>query len=182
VSFIIIGVLVLGVIMPFRSIERMSFTFLGIFLIPWNMAYLVNIRDIANIGIYLTYMLFITVWLCDTAAYAVGKFFGKHKLSPAISPKKTWEGAIAGLITAILVSVWLKSLFKLDITVFQAAMLGVSVGIAGQISDLVESILKRGSGVKDSSSLLPGHGGVLDRFDSYILLAPVYYYTFLFLR
>jgi len=182
ISFIVMGVLVLEVITPSRSVERMAFTLLGIFLIAWNMSYMVNIRNISGIGMHLTYMLFITVWSCDTGAYFVGKLLGRHKLSPNISPKKTWEGAIAGFITAILVSMWLKKLFEIDITYHQAAMLGVAVGIAGQISDLAESVIKRSCNVKDSSSLLPGHGGILDRFDSYILLAPVYYYTFLFLK
>jgi phosphatidate cytidylyltransferase len=181
ISFIILGVLAIEVITPHRSIERMAFTLLGVFLIPWNLSYLINIRDISTIGLKLTFILFITVWMCDTGAYFIGKMLGKHKLSPSVSPKKTWEGAIAGLITAIIVSVWLKHLFKLDITNYTAAVLGIVVGTAGQIADLAESIIKRSSNVKDSSNLLPGHGGVLDRFDSYILLAPIYYYTFLFL-
>lgn len=180
ISFTILGVLTLEVITPHRSIERMAFTFLGVFLIPWNLSYLINLRDISGAGMHLTYTLFITVWTCDTGAYLAGKLLGRHKISPQVSPKKTWEGAIAGLLTAVLVSLWLKSLFKLDITVKHAAILGLVVALAGQISDLAESVIKRSSNVKDSSNLLPGHGGVLDRFDSFLLLAPIYYYTYLF--
>jgi phosphatidate cytidylyltransferase len=180
ISLTILGVLTIEVITPRRSIERMAFTFLGVFLIPWNLSYLVNLRDISVSGMQLTYMLFITVWTADTGAYFAGKLFGRHKLTPEVSPQKTWEGAIAGLLTAILVSIWLKSLFKVDITTKHAAVLGVVVTIAGQISDLAESIIKRSSKVKDSSNLLPGHGGVLDRFDSFLLLAPIYYYAYVF--
>lgn len=182
ISFIILGVLTIEVITPHRSIERMAFTFLGVFLIPWNLAYLINLRDIEGTGLNLTYMLFITVWSADTGAYFIGKLLGRHKLNPEVSPKKTWEGAIAGFMTAIVISVWLKNLFKLDITTYHAAVLGIVAGTAGQIADLAESIIKRSSNVKDSSNLLPGHGGILDRFDSYLLLAPIYYYAYLFLR
>jgi phosphatidate cytidylyltransferase len=171
------GVMFWEVITPNRSLERPAFTFFGIFFIPWTLAYLVNIREIHKFGEFLTYMLFITVWISDSAAYFVGKKIGERKLAKDVSPKKTWEGAFAGLVSAVIVAVILKNLlFPYNMSLTSAIVLGIVIAVMGQISDLAESLIKRSVGVKDSSNLLPGHGGVLDRFDSYLLLAPVFYY------
>ncbi|MDD2772599.1 MAG: phosphatidate cytidylyltransferase, partial [Elusimicrobiales bacterium] len=181
INAVILGVVLWEVFSPGRSLERLAFTFFGVFFIPWSLAHLVNIRDIRPNGEYLTYMLFITVWCADTAAYFAGKTWGRHKLAEEISPKKTWEGALAGFVCAIVLSLVIRGLLMPDMmSVPLALALGALAGTVGQLSDLAESIIKRSVGVKDSSSLLPGHGGVLDRFDSYLLLAPVYYYTALF--
>ena len=178
INITILGVVLWEVFSKNRSLERLSFTFFGVFFIPWTLAHLINLRDIKPNGEYLTYMLFITVWCSDTAAYFVGKNFGKHKLAEEISPKKTWEGAIAGFVASLIISAIVRNLLMHDtMTLSLALLLGAVAGTVGQLSDLAESIIKRSVGVKDSSSLLPGHGGVLDRFDSYLLLAPVYYYT-----
>jgi len=111
-----------------------------------------------------------TLWIGDTAAYGFGKAFGRHRPFPQISPKKTVEGFTAGFLGAILFSLiwWSFDLARLDI----ALAVGIAAGTIGQIGDLFESKLKRDAGVKDSGTFLPGHGGALDRFDSFIVTAP----------
>jgi phosphatidate cytidylyltransferase len=116
-----------------------------------------------------------TVWICDTAAYHVGKAIGRHKLFPRVSPKKSVEGAVAGFIAAIGAALAAKFLLLGWLGTGQAVTLGVIVGVAGQAGDLFESLLKRDAEVKDSSGFLPGHGGVLDRFDSLLIVSPVAY-------
>lgn len=119
-------------------------------------------------------------WATDTGAYAFGRMLGKHKLIPAVSPAKTIEGAIGGLLVAI-VGAWLYSHFllrpfaQLGLSPTGLVIFGISIGIVGQLGDLAESLLKRDAGVKDSSKLLPGHGGILDRFDSLLFVLPVAY-------
>jgi len=126
-------------------------------------------------GAWLIYMIFIAIWACDTAAYGFGSWLGKHKLFPRISPNKTWEGAIAGLLTGIATTVSIQILFIPQLRLLDAFIIGIIVGVGGQLGDLVESMFKRDAGVKDSSALLPGHGGVLDRFDSPMIAAPLVY-------
>ena len=111
----------------------------------------------------------------DTGAFYFGKLFGKHKLYPSISPNKTWEGALGGLLSSLIVS-----LFFLRATAFQAiepaiVILVVCLSVAGQLGDLAESMLKRNHGTKDSGSILPGHGGILDRIDGILFSIPVLY-------
>lgn len=181
ISTVLVGVLVCEVLTPKRSWERVCNTFMGVFLIPWALAHLINIRDIANYGEYLTLFMMITVWVSDTGAYFSGRFLGKHKLNKEVSPKKTWEGAIGGTLLAVGGAIVMRNLFLSTLLTMQTAIwLGLLVAVVGQISDLAESVIKRSTGVKDSSNLLPGHGGFLDRFDSYLLLAPVFYYVVLY--
>lgn len=126
-------------------------------------------------GGYIIISVMITIWVCDSAAYFLGTAFGKHKLYPRVSPNKSWEGAAAGFIFAIISAVALKT-FLLDFLSWQSVIaMGVIVGIFGQIGDLAESLIKRDSGVKDSSSIIPGHGGMFDRFDSLLFTAPILY-------
>ena len=119
----------------------------------------------------------------DTGAYFVGKKFGKHKLAKNISPKKTIEGAIAGVVTGISVSVLCKFIFMEDIiSVREAIIFAIVISIIGQFSDLAESLFKRDCNIKDSGNIIPGHGGMLDRFDSYLFAAPVFYYAIILLH
>lgn len=121
---------------------------------------------------WLVALLFAVVWLGDTAAYYVGSKLGRHKLAPVISPKKSWEGSAAGFAASILAAAvwsWWR-LGRIDLELLAAAALTAA---AAQIGDLVESMIKRGSGVKDSGSVLPGHGGILDRIDAMLFAAPV---------
>jgi phosphatidate cytidylyltransferase len=114
-----------------------------------------------------------SIWACDTAAYFAGKSLGRRKLLPRVSPNKTWEGAIAGFLAAVGAFFLIGSLTLPYLDVVSTAVCGVMIGTLGQVGDLVESLLKRDAGVKDSSALIPGHGGVLDRFDSLLFVSPV---------
>ena len=116
-----------------------------------------------------------SIWICDSAAYFVGKATGKHKMSRIVSPNKTWEGGIAGFIFAVAAAVGAKYLAMPDLSLKIAAATGVIVGLFGQAGDFVESMFKRDAGVKDSSNLIPGHGGIFDRFDSLLFSAPLIY-------
>lgn len=121
------------------------------------------------------------MWGCDTAAYFVGKAIGKHPMAPQISPKKTWEGAIGGtLFTILWVSFWAKPVFGFGLS--KAILLGFVLAVAGQVGDLLISTLKRWTATKDSSQIFPGHGGVLDRGDSFIMAAPVVVLLFEFIH
>ena len=119
-------------------------------------------------------------WATDTGAYAFGRLFGRRKLIPSVSPAKTVEGAVGGLLVAVL-GTWLYVTFlmqpfaQLSVLPLGMILFGLSVGVVGQVGDLVESLLKRDAGVKDSGRLLPGHGGILDRFDSLLFVLPVAY-------
>lgn len=132
---------------------------------------------INDIGFNLVLALFLGVWLSDTAAYFFGKAFGKHKLIERISPKKTWEGAIAGFSTSLFTMFLLKQIGFLDSSYsnIDISVFAIFTGIGGQFGDLFESMIKRDAGVKDSGSILPGHGGMLDRFDGVIFAAPLMY-------
>ena len=126
-------------------------------------------------GGYTVVTIYAMIWICDSAAYYVGRAIGKHKLFPRVSPNKSWEGAIAGFIFAVLTAIGAKFLFLHFLHLHEAIILGIIVGLFGQLGDLFESLLKRDAGVKDSSHLIPGHGGVLDRFDSLLFVAPIVY-------
>jgi len=130
-------------------------------------------------GAWLLVSILVSIWICDSAAYFIGKAIGKRKLFERISPKKTWEGAMAGLVFAII-SFWGASELMLrDFPFVSAIVIGLIVGIVGQLGDLCESQIKRDAGVKDSSDLLPGHGGILDRLDSILFVMPtVFIYLF----
>ncbi len=124
-------------------------------------------------GGYTVLAVFASIWICDSAAYFAGRAFGRHKLFPRVSPNKSWEGAVAGFIGAVLTFMAARALALPYLTVVNAVVCGLIVGVFGQLGDLVESLLKRDAGVKDSSSMIPGHGGVLDRFDSLMFVAPL---------
>lgn len=134
-----------------------------------------TLEKIYGWGGYTVISIFIIIWICDSAAYFGGRLLGKHKLFERISPNKTWEGAVFGCLFAIVGAVAMKYLLLDYLSVESAVILGLIVGVFGQIGDLVESMFKRDSSVKDSSSLIPGHGGALDRFDSLLFVAPLVY-------
>lgn len=167
-----------------QATANISITLLGILYIGWLFSYLVLLRALAPHGEFL-FLLMFTVWTADTLAYFVGKKLGRRPLSPYISPKKTVEGAVAGLAGAILAAVLFGMAY--DQTLYPASLIhylviGGFVGIIAQLSDLSESLIKRDAGAKDSSNIVPGHGGILDRMDSFIFTAPLlYYYAITFL-
>ncbi|MGQ9854851.1 MAG: phosphatidate cytidylyltransferase, partial [Candidatus Oleimicrobiaceae bacterium] len=165
------------------STLNLGATLCGLLVVPVLLGHLILIRELPVAaarpyhqgGRWIVLML-LTVWVCDTAAYALGTAFGKHKLFPRISPNKTWEGAMAGFVAALLCAWGCHVLFVAGLRLVDSLAIGALCGTAGQLSDLVESQFKRDAGVKDSSTLIPGHGGMLDRFDSFIILAPLAYY------
>ena len=180
-ALVLFGLLMAAVAIVGRMPSRVCNTFTGVFFMPWALAHLINLRDIPQYGEYLTLFMIITVWVSDTGAYFCGRLLGRHKLNVEVSPKKTWEGAVGGTLLAVGAAVLMAHLFLSNtLSVKTAVILGLLIAIVGQVSDLAESVIKRSTGVKDSSNLLPGHGGFLDRFDSYLLLAPLFYYVVLY--
>ncbi len=150
-----------------------AWTLAGILYLGWLLSYLVALRGLDGGRNWVFFALF-TTFASDTAAFFVGRALGRHKLAPNISPGKTWEGTIAGVFGAIIASLLFTLL--LPISYAQAIVLGILVSIFGQLGDLVESLLKRNMGVKDSGRLIPGHGGFLDRIDSVVFAGVVVYY------
>ena len=116
------------------------------------------------------------VWAVDTGAYVTGTLTGRHKLWPAVSPAKTWEGSVGGLIAALIVGLLLSSRMVPGLPAMAAAALAAVAAVAAQLGDLLESRLKRRAGVKDSGRFMPGHGGMLDRLDSLLPAGPVFAY------
>ncbi len=152
-------------------------TIAGILYIGWLLSHLVALRGLDDGRNWVLFVLFAT-WVSDTAAFFIGRRFGRHKLAPNISPGKTWEGAIGGLCGAIIVSIlfFTPTPFQLPLTYRQAIPLGILISVLGQLGDLAESLLKRNLEVKDSGNLMPGHGGILDRIDSLLFASTVVYY------
>lgn len=161
---------------PEQGLLNAAANLFGTVYIGFMFAYILMVRLMPG-GDGLFYILFtiLVTWCNDTGAYFVGSTLGKHKLSPRISPNKSIEGSIGGLIGG-LICTWVLA-FLFHKRVLPLIILGVLVVVAGQIGDLIESIIKRNAGVKDSGTFLPGHGGLLDRFDSLLLAAPIVYYT-----
>jgi len=155
-------------------------TLIGVFYIGLFSGSFIMIREFfpaANYiyGGYLIISILVSIWVCDSAAYFIGSAYGKHKLFPVVSPNKSWEGAIAGFIFALISMIMLKIILVGFLNWIDAIVIGIIIGTLGQIGDLVESLFKRDAGVKDSSSLIPGHGGIFDRFDSFLFTSPIIY-------
>lgn len=130
------------------------------------------LEPFSNASFEFILLIFASIWMCDTGAYIVGRAFGKRKLAPAISPNKSVEGAVGGLLFSIGTAMLVRHFFLDALQLVDAVAIGFIVAVTGQMGDLAESHLKRAAGIKDSSAIIPGHGGVLDRFDSLLLVAP----------
>ena len=143
----------------------------GLLFVALPFSYLVRVNEIERFGRQLVLFTLCLIWAGDMLAYFVGRSLGRLPMAPALSPKKTWEGAIANLLASLLVAVLFARWMQADIA--SLLVLAALANIAGQMGDLIESAYKRGAVVKDSGALLPGHGGMLDRVDSLILAAPV---------
>ena len=171
-----------------RAVSHIGATILALLYVGWLGSHLVLLRELPrlsgldySLGADFVYLAVVYTWGCDTGAYIVGKSIGRRPLLARVSPKKSREGAIGGLVFAALGG-WIASMtFAGDfIGPATAIGLGLLVAAAGQFGDMVESLLKRDMDVKDSASILPGHGGVLDRFDSLFFAVPVVYYALKF--
>lgn len=142
-------------------------------------SYFILVRALPN-GLWLTALAMLATWATDSGAYLAGTRLGRHGFFTRISPKKTWEGAIGGVLSAMVVTLVLGIL--IDMPIIHRLGFGLGIGIAATIGDLVESLLKRQTGVKDSSNLMPGHGGLLDRMDSLLFAAVFAYYYLMWMR
>jgi phosphatidate cytidylyltransferase len=189
-----------------EALASVSGTFFGVFYVGWLLSHAISLRDFygavtsrygeeiaasigvtPDCGIFLVFfVVFVVVW-CDAAAYFGGRAYGKRKLAPAISPRKSVEGAIAGVIGGLLGAIVCKGSSDLlwpdlstSLSWYAAGVLALLLSAAGIVGDLIESLLKRDAEVKDTGHLLPGMGGVLDRIDSFLLAIPVMYYAMLF--
>jgi phosphatidate cytidylyltransferase len=148
----------------------------GVFFIAWELSHLVLLRRLPE-GQWYVLFLCLTIWVGDSVAMYVGRSVGRHKMAPAVSPGKTWEGAVGGVIGGVMTSVFSASVLLPHLALWQRSVLGVLIALTSQLSDLGESMLKRHIGVKDSSRLIPGHGGVLDRVDSLLFATPAFVYA-----
>jgi len=157
-----------------KAVVRSAALVLGILYIfgSWKTALL--LREVPAGRHWLMFGLMVN-WIGDTGAYYVGRKYGRHKLAPAASPGKTWEGAAASTVTGVLFGLIYMPLAVPGISLPKVALLALAANVAGQLGDLAESAIKRGAGVKDSGALLPGHGGMLDRVDSTLFALPVLY-------
>ena len=159
---------------PRYRIEDVMAAFFGVIYVPAMLSflYLTRMTEIFTAGMSLYWLIFICSWGCDTCAYAVGVLIGKHKLAPVLSPKKSVEGAIGGTVGAALLGFLYGSFFMSDKAGVCALICAVGA-VLSQIGDLTASAIKRNHDIKDYGHLIPGHGGILDRFDSVIFTAPV---------
>jgi len=146
----------------------------GLLLVVFPLSYAIRLHAIPMRGPQLLLFAMVIIWVGDTAGYFVGRSIGKHALAPHLSPKKTWEGTVASFLGSLIVAV----VFARFMTVLLVHLLAMAAvgNVAGQVGDLLESAYKRSAGIKDSGSILPGHGGVLDRIDALILAIPVVWY------
>lgn len=151
------------------------------FGIPYFALPIASLHLLKTIDPWVVFLLFAIVWLGDTAAFYIGSRIGRHKMAPVISPKKSWEGAAASFVVALVAAaVW--SYFRLERIDLGLMAVAAVTAVAAQIGDLVESMIKRGTGVKDSGHVLPGHGGLLDRMDAMLFAAPVLLFGLWLLR
>lgn len=166
-----------------------SLTLSGAAYVGWTLAHFVLLRDLDHplergltsflrfdAGAVWIFLVFAVTIVGDTGAYVVGKRFGRHRMTPYVSPNKSWEGAIGGMIAASIAGTLAVAILGLPVSLGVGFLLGIVGSLAGQFGDLAESLIKRQIGVKDSGNLIPGHGGLLDRIDSLLFTAPVVYY------
>lgn len=188
----ILGIFVFSVFELFRNKENpimnLSSSLFMSGYISIGIGSLLGIRELLGLPqfdeafAWLALSIIFSIWMCDSFAYFGGRLMGRTKLMPRVSPNKTWEGAIWGLIASMVTTTLFfqfSPMNGLPMTVNEAATMGLLIGMFGQVGDLIESLFKRDAGVKDSSHLIPGHGGLFDRFDSLIFVSPV---LFLYLR
>ncbi|MEA3351487.1 MAG: phosphatidate cytidylyltransferase, partial [Chloroflexota bacterium] len=160
-----------------------AITLSGALYIGWLGAYLISLRTLPN-GLWWFLVALPSVWIADSGAYFIGRQFGRHRLCPRLSPKKTWEGYIGGIISGVLGGALLAALVpNVDITPMRGVVLGLILSVITPLGDLGESMFKRQVNIKDSSNLIPGHGGAFDRVDSWLWGGIISYYiiTWLFI-
>lgn len=180
IGFLIVLLAIYVLSYPKYHASQITAVFFGLFYVAVMLSSIYQVRMMEQ-GAYIVWLIFLCSWGCDTCAYCVGVKFGKHKMSPVLSPKKSVEGAVGGLVGTFLLTALYAFVFReqMDITNVQVLMLAAISTVGGMISmigDLAASAIKRNYEIKDYGTLIPGHGGILDRFDSVIFTAPVIYY------
>ncbi|HIW31267.1 MAG TPA: phosphatidate cytidylyltransferase, partial [Candidatus Paenibacillus intestinavium] len=155
------------------TIDEVAVSFLGTVYIGIGFASMIDVRLLEQYGLWWSILAFCVIWASDIGAYFSGRAFGKHKLWPLISPNKTIEGAIGGVVCSVIVAV-IFALFAPDlIEMWRAILIGIVAAVAGQFGDLIQSAYKRVRGIKDMGNIMPGHGGIIDRTDSWIIVFPI---------
>ena len=175
--FFLIGVAVISLYTRMPLVEALpaaAISSSGLLFVGLPVSYAIRLHGIGPLGPWILLFALVITWVGDTAAYFVGRAIGKHKLAPNLSPNKTWEGSIASIVGAMLIGWWLATRINVPMPIVLG--LAAAGNVAGQLGDLLESSFKRSAGVKDSGSILPGHGGMLDRIDALILTIPVVWY------
>jgi phosphatidate cytidylyltransferase len=162
------------------TISKMGMALFGILFIGFLLAYVSLIWTMTNGRLWVLFLM-VTIWAGDIFALLSGSFFGKHKLYPKISPNKTFEGLGGAIVGSIIVALAFALLFIPHLGKGHCILLAIGLGILGQLGDFTESMLKRSAQVKDSGTLIPGHGGMLDRLDSFLFSAPFLHYSLLYL-
>lgn len=154
-----------------------AITIAGLLYLGWIGSYLVKLRTLPD-GVWWFFLILPTAWFADTGAYFIGKNFGQHKLSPRLSPKKTWEGYWGGVVFATLSGILFAWLWRshIEISLLNGALIGLVMGLLTTFGDLGESMIKRQANIKDSSHIFPGHGGVFDRIDTWLWASALGYY------
>ncbi len=158
-----------------QALNGIALTLFGVLYISWFLSFVIRIRFFENGVLWVAYLVAVTK-IADVGAYSVGTLFGRHTLIPHVSPRKSVEGLVGGLILSVFVSVLVGGYLPIDFTLFHWAVMGFLIGGVGQIGDLSESLMKRFCEAKDSGNLLPGMGGVLDSIDSILFTAPIFYF------
>ncbi|WP_010269469.1 phosphatidate cytidylyltransferase [Paenibacillus senegalensis] len=156
------------------TIEHAAFTFIGLIYIGFGFHYMIFSRNVEE-GLYWTLLIFVCIWAADSGAYFSGRIFGRRKLWPQISPNKTVEGAIGGIALSIIAAIGFAIYNPELLSAGYAILLGAVISVVGQAGDLIQSAYKRVKNIKDTGQLLPGHGGVLDRTDSWLIVFPFVY-------
>lgn len=179
VLFLVLVMAVYVLAFPKYRTEQVMITYFGLFYVAVMLSYVYQTRMLPDGGVAV-WLIFLSSWGCDTCAYCVGMLVGKHKMAPRLSPKKSVEGGVGGVIGAALLgalfSLAMNQWAKADVNPAFYALICGAGGIISQIGDLAASAIKRNHEIKDYGKLIPGHGGILDRFDSVIFTAPVIYY------
>ena len=184
-AFLILLMFVFVFAYPKFHADQVMAAFFGFFYVAVMLSYVYQTRMLPG-GAYIVWLIFLCSWGCDTCAYCVGVLIGKHKMAPVLSPKKSWEGAVGGVVGAALLTliycfVFQGSMGSTNRDIIMLCMICAIGAIISMIGDLTASAIKRNYDIKDYGRLIPGHGGILDRFDSVIFTAPIIYYLALYL-
>lgn len=186
IAFLMILMTIYVFTFPHYKTEEVTVAFFGVFYVAVMLSYIYRVRVMPD-GRYVVWLIFLSAWGCDTFAYCVGMLLGRHKLAPALSPKKSVEGAIGGVLGAALLGfvyaiAFGSSMIQVGNPQVACALACAIAAVISQIGDLAASAIKRNHAVKDYGHLIPGHGGILDRFDSMLFTAPAIFFALTFLH